>query len=63
MRMGIFLIAIAAANEVVRQSVSTDIWVMFRVYGIAGLAVLFFLSQIPLVKRHLIEEREPGADR
>jgi len=60
MRMGIFLIAIAVANEVVRQSVSTDLWVMFRVYGIAGLAALFFLSQIPLVNRHLVDEKEPG---
>ena len=62
MRMGIFLIAIAIANEVVRQSVSTDLWVMFRVYGIAGLSALFFLSQVPLLKRHLIEYGETGTD-
>lgn len=62
MRMGIFLIAIAIANEVVRQSVSTDLWVMFRVYGIAGLSVLFFLSQIPLLRHHLIDPEETGTD-
>ncbi|MHA1189177.1 MAG: inner membrane-spanning protein YciB, partial [Alphaproteobacteria bacterium] len=41
MRMGVFLIAIAAINEAVRQTLSTDIWVMFRVYGILGLTAVF----------------------
>jgi intracellular septation protein len=56
LRMGIFLIAIAAANEAVRASVSTDLWVLFRVYGILVLTALFFLAQVPLIKRHLIED-------
>lgn len=60
--MGFFLISIAAINEVVRQSVPTDLWVMFRVYGIVVLGVLFFLSQIPLMKRHLIEDGTTGFD-
>ena len=62
LRMGLFLIAIAAVNEVVRLSVSTDLWVMFRVYGILMLTALFFLSQIPLIKRHLIEDSATGTN-
>jgi intracellular septation protein len=61
-RMGIFLIAIAAANEAVRASVSTDLWVLFRVYGILVLTALFFLAQVPLIKRHLIEDVVTGTD-
>ena len=63
LRMGVFLIAIAAINEVVRQVVSTDAWVVFRVYGILLLTVVFFLSQTPLIKRHWIEDDAAEADR
>ena len=62
LRMGLFLIAIAAVNEMVRLSVPTDLWVMFRVYGILVLTALFFLSQIPLIKRHLIEDGTTGTN-
>ena len=56
LRMGLFLIAIAAINESVRYSVPTDLWVIFRVYGILLLSALFFVSQIPLIKRHLVKD-------
>lgn len=55
-RLGLFLIAIALINEVVRYSVSTDMWVAFRVYGILGLNAVFLVTQIPIMKRHLIED-------
>ena len=61
--MGVFLIAIAAINEVVRQLVSTDAWVAFRVYGILLLTIMFFLTQTPLIKRHWIEDEAAEADR
>lgn len=54
-RMGWFLIAVATLNEVVRQSAPTDLWVMFRVYGILALTALFFMLQLPLLKRHMSE--------
>lgn len=56
LRMGVFLIGIAVANETVRALVATDLWVIFRVYGILVLTVLFFVAQVPLIKQHLIEE-------
>lgn len=58
LRLGLFLIALGALNEVVRHLVSNDLWVAFRVYGILGLNALFFLSQIPIIKRHMTEEAE-----
>jgi intracellular septation protein len=63
LRMSLFLFAIAVANEGVRHLMPTDLWVIFRVYGILGLSVLFFLSQIPLLKRHMIEESLTGTDQ
>ena len=61
LRMGLFLIAIAATNEVVRRSLPTDLWVIFRVYGILLLTALFFLSQIPLIRRHMIDDGTTGS--
>jgi intracellular septation protein len=63
LRMGVFLMAIAALNEVVRQVVSTDAWVAFRVYGILLLTIVFFLSQTPLIMRHWVEDEIAEADR
>ena len=61
LRMGVFLIGVAVANEIVRASVSTDLWVIFRVYGILVLTALFFIAQVPLIKRHMIDEEEAGS--
>lgn len=58
LRMGIFLIAVAVVNEVVRRSFATDLWVLFRVYGILGLTALFLLSQVSLIQRHMVEDDE-----
>jgi len=52
--LGLFLIAIAITNEIVRLNTTTDIWITFRVYGILALNALFFASQIPIIKRHMI---------
>jgi hypothetical protein len=44
-------IAMAALNEVVWRTQSTDVWVTFKLFGLAGLTILFILSQIPFVTR------------
>ncbi len=54
-RLGLFMIALALLNEIVRQFAS-DYWIIFRVWGILGLNVIFLITQIPIMKRHLIEE-------
>ena len=41
----------AALNELVWRTQSTDVWVTFKVFGLSGLTFLFDLSQLPFVGR------------
>lgn len=54
-RWGLYFIGLAALNEVIWRSFSTDFWVSFKVFGMMTLTILFTLCQIPLIKRHSIE--------
>lgn len=51
-RWGIFFLALAALNEAVWRSTSTETWVAFKVWGIIPLLFLFALAQTPLVMKH-----------
>ncbi len=55
-RFGCFFAAMAGLNEIVWRTQPTDIWVDFKVFGIIGLTLLFFLSQVPLIKRHSLDQ-------
>jgi intracellular septation protein len=55
LRWGLFFFALAGLNEIVWRSVSTDLWVNFKVFGILPLTLLFAFSQAPLMNRHAIE--------
>lgn len=57
LRWGAFFFAVAALNEVVWRSVSTDMWVNFKVFGILPLTLIFAMAQIPLMQRHVVEEQ------
>ncbi len=59
-RFALFFLGMAALNEYVWRNFSEDTWIDFKVFGILGLTILFSLSQMPLMKRHLIET--PGED-
>jgi len=63
-RYACFFLVMAGLNEVVWRTQSTDFWVTFKVFGIAGLTVLFALSQVPVMTRHHVELEtpEPGED-
>jgi intracellular septation protein len=50
-RFGLFFIGTAALNEVVWRTQSTDFWVTFKVFGLMGLTMLFFLAQTPFILR------------
>ena len=68
LRYALFFIAMAALNELVWRSQSTDFWVTFKVFGLPGLTVLFILAQIPFVGRatrlaQAAADSEPGAAR
>jgi intracellular septation protein len=55
-RFLLFFVAMAAINEVARRVLSTDHWVMWKVFGSMGVTFLFIIAQMPLVKRHKLPE-------
>ena len=58
MRWGVYFVFLAALNEFIWRSFSTDFWVSFKVFGMFTCTIVFTLCQIPLMKRHLIEDTE-----
>jgi len=56
-RWGLFFFVLAALNEIVWRSFSTDFWVSFKVFGIMPLTILFTLTQMPLIQRHALPEK------
>lgn len=54
LRWGIFFFAMAALNEVVWRSVSTDMWVNFKVFGLLPITLAFALANAPFMSRHMI---------
>jgi intracellular septation protein len=61
LRYALFFVAMAALNELVWRTQSTDFWVTFKVFGLPGLTVLFVLSQIPFVGRQARLAEAAGA--
>jgi len=51
LRWALFFLAAAGVNEVARHELSLDHWVTFKVFGFTALAVVFSISQLPLMKR------------
>ncbi|MCR9220305.1 MAG: septation protein A [Alphaproteobacteria bacterium] len=60
-RFGLFFLAMAALNEAVWRTQSTDFWVTFKVAGILGLTFLFVMAQIPFISRHSLEREEDAS--
>ena len=61
LRYALFFLAMAALNEVVWRTQSTDVWVTFKVFGILVLTLLFGLAQVPFLNRHRLEVEAPPA--
>jgi intracellular septation protein len=53
-----FFIVLAALNEVIWRSTTTDTWVAFKVFGIMPLTILFSLSMVPVMMRHSLPMEE-----
>lgn len=51
-RWAVFFVAMAAVNEAVWRTQSTDVWVNFKVFGSLPLTFIFMMAQMPLLKRH-----------
>ena len=60
LRWACFFLAMAALNEIVWRTQSTDFWVGFKVFGILGLTFIFAIAQTPLVLRHQLPQSAGG---
>ena len=54
----IALVALAALNEIVWRTQTTDFWVAFKVWGIMPLTIVFALAQVPLILKYEIKQPE-----
>ncbi|NBX02861.1 MAG: septation protein A [Alphaproteobacteria bacterium] len=55
-RWGFYFIFLAALNEFIWRNFTTDFWVNFKVFGMMTCTILFTLTQLPLMKRYMVEE-------
>ena len=55
LRWGIFFLFLAALNEIIWRTQSTDFWVEVKVWGTMPLTMVFALAQLPLMQKHMIE--------
>jgi len=51
-RWALFFFVLAALNEIVWRTQTTDFWVSFKVFGIMPLTIAFALAQTPLLMRY-----------
>jgi intracellular septation protein len=55
MRWALWFFAMAALNEIIWRTQSTDFWVAFKVFGMVPLTMLFAITQMPVIKRYHLE--------
>ncbi|MEQ9606063.1 MAG: septation protein A [Kiloniellaceae bacterium] len=53
-RFAVFFLAMAAVNEAVWRTQSTDFWVTFKVFGIMALTFVFVASQVYFMRAHML---------
>lgn len=54
-RWALFFVALAILNEVIWRNFSTDFWVKFKVFGMMPISIIFTLSQMPFMMKHMKE--------
>ncbi|HEV2558673.1 MAG TPA: septation protein A [Microvirga sp.] len=57
-RWAMFFFVLAAINEIVWRTQTTDFWVSFKVFGIMPITVAFALAQTPLLMRYEVKKSE-----
>ncbi|MBI5112290.1 MAG: septation protein A [Rhodovulum sp.] len=62
-RWAVFFVVMAAVNELVWRTQSTDFWVNFKLFGFVPLTLCFALMQVRLLARHAAagDPAAPGA--
>ena len=56
LRWGLFFFVLAALNELVWRTQTSDFWVSFKVFGTMPLTLLFTFLQVPLIMRHEVKQ-------
>ncbi|MEO7602419.1 MAG: inner membrane-spanning protein YciB [Sphingomicrobium sp.] len=51
----LFFLALAAANEVIRQMLSFDAWLALKVWGVLIASIVFVAANMPMLLRHGLE--------
>lgn len=49
---GLYFTALAIANEVMRATLSFDLWLSLKVWGVTALTFLFSMANIPMLLKH-----------
>jgi intracellular septation protein len=57
-RFALFCAAMAALNEIIWRTQSTDTWADFKL-GLIGLTFVFMFTQYPLIRRHMLPDDLP----
>jgi len=55
-RWALFFFALAALNEIVWRTQTTDVWVSFKLFGVVPLTFLFAALQVPLLNKYSSEK-------
>ena len=42
----------AVANELAWRMLGTDDWITFKVFGLTGISLLFFIVSVPILQKH-----------
>ena len=56
LRRGLFFFVLAALNEIVWRTQTTDFWVSFKAFGIMPLTIGFALAQLPLIMKYELKD-------
>lgn len=51
-RFGWFFLSLAALNEIIWRTQTTEFWVNYKVFGAMGLTMIFTLCQLRMIARH-----------
>lgn len=51
-RWGVFFFFLAALNEIIWRTQTTEFWVSFKVFGTMPITILFAVAQTPLILKH-----------
>jgi intracellular septation protein len=58
LRWALFFFALAALNEIIWRTQTTDFWVSFKVFGVLPLTFLFAALQFPLMSKYAMPETD-----